>query len=224
MSRHGIAIFGGSFDPVHLGHIQTAQDVQSFFQFKKVIFMPCGQQPLKAKTHADSIQRLEMLRLAINKHPHFEIDDREMLRKGPSFTVETLQELRGLYPKEPLIWLLGEDAFAHIKQWHRYQELLQFAHLLVLARPGTSPDWRIELKDFLQASQTFESCDLTSSPYGRIYIFEHGHYPFSSTQIKEALTHGNIPRGLQPMVAEYIQKNQLYHSNNQTLVRKKSSI
>lgn len=207
MSNQGVAIFGGSFDPIHRGHVQTAIDVQSFFQFEKIIFMPCGQPVFKSKTHASNSQRLDMLRLAINQQKNFEIDEREILRHGPSFTVETLEELRKDYPYNPLVWIMGEDAFANILQWHRHQELLLLANLLVLARPLTQ---KIQIKTILEQYQTSNPKDLKSFQHGKIYIYQHSNYPYSSTQIRNAIANHQTPIGLDLMVENYIQKNKLY--------------
>lgn len=205
MPKEAIAIFGGTFDPIHRGHVQTAIDVQSYFQFKKIIFIPCGQPVFKSKTHANHTQRLEMLKLAIRQHINFEIDEREILRQGPSFTVETLEELRKDYPDNPLIWILGEDAFANILQWHRSQELPLLANLLVLARPNTQQN-----RTILKQYQTLNPQDLKSFQHGKIFIYQHSDYPYSSTQIRAAIAKHEAPLGLDPMVETYIQQNRLY--------------
>lgn len=213
MLKKGIAILGGSFDPIHQGHIQIARDIQNRFHFEKIIFMPCGQPVFKRQTHASNTQRLDMLKLALGQYKDFIIDTREFSRQGPSYSIFSLEEFRQEYPQEPIIWLMGEDAFSHIQKWHRFEDLFKLAHLVILARPNTSPIWRKELKPILKKYQTQNMNALRTHPYGKIYIFEHTNYPYASSDIRNAIQINQIPQGLPDNVKEYIQNHRIYLSH-----------
>jgi nicotinate-nucleotide adenylyltransferase len=206
--NNGIAVFGGSFDPVHLGHILTAIDIQNTFHFKELVFMPCGQAVFKNQLKANPQQRLDMLKLALEKYPNFKIDAREMQRKGPSYTILSLEELRKEY-SVPITWILGEDAFQSFHQWHQYQNILKLAHLIILARPNQQKPYAPELLELLKEHQTQNIDDLNTG-CGKIYYYPHSDYPYSSTAIRKNLLNHVKPEGLNPKVLAYITKNYCY--------------
>lgn len=128
--------YGGSFDPVHNGHLAVAQAAQSLFD-AELCWLPAGDPPHKDHTHASAAQRAEMVRLAIADQPGMQLDCRELLRNRPSYTVETLQALRqALGPACPIAWLIGGDSLLQLARWHRWRELFTLAHIIGVQRPG----------------------------------------------------------------------------------------
>ncbi len=131
-----IGIFGGTFDPMHRGHLFACTAAQAALDLAYVRVMPAGDPPLHAPPGASAAHRLAMVRLTVAGRPGIVVDGRETRREGRSFTVDTLAELRAELPDRPLVLLLGEDAFAGLPQWWRWRELLDFAHIVVWTRPG----------------------------------------------------------------------------------------
>ena len=133
-----MGIFGGTFDPIHYAHLRTAFELQQALRLKEIRFLPAGNPPHRDQPIADAKLRLEMVQLAVAGQPGFLVDDREVRKAGPSYSVETLAELRHEYPDRSLCLIVGMDAFLSLPKWHQWQELLQLAHLVVAHRPG----WR----------------------------------------------------------------------------------
>jgi nicotinate-nucleotide adenylyltransferase len=134
-----LGVFGGSFDPVHLGHLVAAECARSELQLDQVRFVPAAQQPLKAAGHAASARdRAAMLRAAIADHPAFVLDPRELERGGPSYTVETLRSLRADFPGDQLFFILGADAARDLDSWREADALPGLARLVVVTRPGAA--------------------------------------------------------------------------------------
>lgn len=131
-----IGIFGGMFDPIHYGHLRTAFELLQSLDLEEVRFIPCGDPPHRADTFADAAFRLHMVRLATMAEPGFTVDDRELRRQGPSYSVDTLASLRGEFPGRSLCLITGMDAFLGLPGWHRWDEILDFAHIVVAHRPG----------------------------------------------------------------------------------------
>ena len=132
-----IGIFGGTFDPIHYGHLRLAQEIAESLRLAEIRLIPGGTPPHRAAPQVSSQQRLEMVRLAAAGNPLFTVDDREVKRSGPGYTIETLTELRReAGATQPLCVLLGADAFLELATWHRWHELFGLAHLIVAHRPG----------------------------------------------------------------------------------------
>ncbi len=133
-----MGIFGGTFDPIHYAHLRTAFELQQALRLKEIRFLPAGNPPHRDQPMADAQLRLKMVQLATADQPGFVVDDREVRKEGPSYSVETLAELRHEYPDRSLCLIVGMDAFLSLPKWHQWRELLQLAHLVVAHRPG----WR----------------------------------------------------------------------------------
>ena len=131
-----IGVLGGTFDPIHYGHLRTAFELWQALKLAEVRFLPTGNPPHRERTLADAALRVEMVRAAVADQPPFVVDDREVRRAGASYTVDTLTELRSENPERSLCLLLGMDAFLGLPNWHRWRELFDLAHVVVAHRPG----------------------------------------------------------------------------------------
>ena len=131
-----ICILGGTFDPVHFGHLRPALDVQQTLGVEKVWLLPCGLPPHRARPGLSAAQRLELLELAIDAEDGLAIDGRELQRDGPSYMVDTLESLRVEAGEQPVCLALGVDALAQLDSWHRWRDILSLCHLVVMQRPG----------------------------------------------------------------------------------------
>ena len=141
-----IGVFGGTFDPIHFGHLRLAEEMAEGLGLSQVRFIPAGQPPHRGAPRTAASHRLEMVRRAIAGNPRFEVDAREVQRPDPSYTVDTLTALRAELGNEQPLWLLlGADAFSGLPSWHQWRQLFELANIVVAARPGRSscnPDWQ----------------------------------------------------------------------------------
>ena len=221
MTPSPIALLGGTFDPVHYGHLRLADDVRRALGLSEVRLLPARDPPHRAEPAASAADRLAMLRLAVAEFPGLVVDERELHRPGKSYTVLTLTDLRREFPDAPLLLLLGADAFRGLPSWHRWQELFELAHLVVVARPGLSleaslpapllPIWRERLTDDRRA--------LLAKPAGSILVEAVSPQAISATTIRQALAQGGSAderlRGLlPPAVLAYIDLHHLYLSGS----------
>lgn len=207
-------IFGGTFDPVHNGHINTVINVQDHYHFDEIIFLPCKLPLLKHKAQATAKQRVDMLQIAINHFPKypFIIDTREIRRDSPSYMVTTLEDYRQQpkYSDCAITLMIGRDTFLQLPQWHQWQKILSLTNLLVINRPGIYHP-SLTLSDLLKTHQTHQKDKLTTTTQGLIYCIDAGYYEISSTAIRQYIQH-NTPctHLLSQDVFDYIQQNKLY--------------
>jgi len=208
-----IGIFGGTFDPIHYGHLRTAFEMLQALRFEEVRFMPCGNPPHRSAPFANAELRLQMVRAATAGQHGFVVDDREILRAGPSYSVDTLGALRGEYPLWPLALIIGMDAFLGLQKWHQWREILQLAHIVVAHRPGwRAPDMG-PLGDLLADRGTHRIGDLHQAKSGHIYIHDVTQLEISSSDIRELVAAGRDPRFLTPdSVRAVIEKSACYAS------------
>jgi nicotinate-nucleotide adenylyltransferase len=193
-----IGVFGGTFDPVHYGHLRTAFEMLQALRFHEVRFMPCGDPPHRGKTHANAALRFEMVKQAIAGQPGFVADDRELQREGPSYSVDTLTALREEFQQRPLALMIGMDAFLGLPNWHRWRDILKLAHIVIAHRPGwRAPDMGL-LGDMLAERGTHRIDDLHEAQAGRIYIHDVTQLEISSTDIRELIAGGRDPIFLMP--------------------------
>ncbi|MEZ5538822.1 MAG: nicotinate-nucleotide adenylyltransferase [Pseudomonadales bacterium] len=211
-------LFGGSFDPIHTGHLATAEAVRVALHAKQAALLPAARSPLKSAGTADH-HRLAMLRCAIQDYSALTIDERELRRPPPSYTVDTLCEIRGeLGEQVPLIWILGTDALAGLAQWKAWQSLLQLAHLVVIDRPDLPSQPSAEVAAWLATQTRAEQPDqLQCRAHGLWLRMALPPQPFSSTSIRKQLTQRSAqshkPDGLPARVWQYILNHQLYASD-----------
>ena len=210
--RRKVGLFGGTFDPVHLGHLRLALEAAESLALEQVRLLPCHQPPHRNSPQVESRQRADMLHLAMGASSLLRVDERELERQGPSYTLETLQQLRAeLGPEVSLVWILGSDAFARLDTWHRWRELLDWAHLLVVRRPGYTLPERGDLRDWWQAHQAESNDALEQAPGGSILVQELRLLPISATEIRTLVQSGRSPAYLVPeRVGLYMQKHRLY--------------
>ena len=135
-----IGIYGGSFDPVHLGHLATAKFIKSELNLERCLLMPCAIPVHKTGLHYSNHQRLEMLNFAIQEYSELEIDEREISRGGDSFTIDTLKELKNEQPNETFCLIIGMDSFMQFNSWKQRGEFFNYVHIVVLGRPGYEID------------------------------------------------------------------------------------
>lgn len=193
-----MGIFGGTFDPIHYGHLRTAFELVQALKLPEMRFMPAGNPPHREVTVASNAQRLEMVRSATAGQREFSVDEREMRKAGPSYSVETLAELRAEFPSRPLCLVVGMDAFLGLTTWHRWRELPSLGHLVVAHRPG----WRAPtlglLGELIGERGTTRVADLHDSVAGRIYIHAVTQLEISSTEVRNLIQAGRDPRYLMP--------------------------
>ena len=210
-----IACYGGTFDPVHNGHLAAAEDVLTRAHCEEVRLIPCHRPPHRGRPLATSEQRLAMLRLAVQGRPGLVIDDRELRRAGPSYTVDTLEALRTeMGPDVALGWVLGSDAFAELDSWHRWQELPRLAHLLVLERPGSALPRLGPVGELLAERRVTDPRELHRVPAGLIWGVGQRPMTVSATEVRRTLAGARSASHLLPLpVWAYIEQVGLYDSN-----------
>jgi nicotinate-nucleotide adenylyltransferase len=203
-----IGIFGGTFDPIHFGHLRTALDVQQALELEEVRFIPLRDPPHRDPPKTRPELRLEMLNAAIADQPGFRVDDRELMRADKSYTVRTLRSLRTELGNEPALCLIvGSDAFRGFPDWYRPEEILQLAHIVVMQRPGDPPP------DLYPERLAADPQLLSAAPAGRIWPQPVTQLQISATRIRELLRQGRSPRYLLPeAVLDIIRREGLYRT------------
>ena len=206
-----IGIYGGTFDPVHFGHLRPALEVQQALGLKEVRFIPAGQPPHREMPYATAAQRLAMLRAAIDDQPGFVVDEREVQRAGPSYMVDTLASLRAEQGALPLCLILGYDAFLGLTSWHQWTRLLELAHLVITHRPGWNhDDLDVALQDLVK-QHAMTAAQLSQVPAGGVTLVEVTQLAISATRIREQLRAGQDIRYLLPeAVYAMIREQNLY--------------
>jgi nicotinate-nucleotide adenylyltransferase len=209
---HNLVLFGGTFDPVHLGHVNTALAIQNHMHFERFIFLPCKSPVLKNTTMASSEQRIDMLKLAIRPWPEFELDLREIKRETPSFMVDTLQSFREeLGNQVSITLLLGMDAFLQLPQWHEWQKILELSHLLVIQRIQVTETLMPPALKTLFKTHSGNKNSLLTHAYGKIYQFNAGEYAISSSCLRQKMAaREDIQLYLPEGVYQYIQREKIY--------------
>jgi nicotinate-nucleotide adenylyltransferase len=193
-----ICILGGTFDPVHFGHLRPALDVQQALGIARVHLLPCREPPHRAAPLATAEQRLELLQLAVANEPALGIDERELCREGPSYMVDTLESLRTEKANEPVCLALGMDALLGLNRWHRWQDIPALCHLVVMQRPGNPWPQQGELADWVNTARVTDVGVLERQAAGCVIGVPVTQMAVSSTQIRDLLAAGQSPRYLLP--------------------------
>jgi nicotinate-nucleotide adenylyltransferase len=193
-----ICIFGGTFDPVHFGHLRPALEVQQALQIDRIDLLPCRIPPHREPPQGSPEQRLELLRLAVVDEPALAVDAREFDRKGPSYMVDTLTALRAERGAESVCLALGMDALLGLESWHRWREIAKLCHLVVMQRPGGRWPQQGAIAELLGSARTSELGRLQDRPAGCVFQVPVTQMAVSSTQIRDLLAAGKSPRYLLP--------------------------
>jgi nicotinate-nucleotide adenylyltransferase len=212
-----LGVFGGTFDPVHYGHLRAASDVREALDLGELRLVPARDPPHRGTPSASAAHRVAMLELALAEFPQLALDTREIDRIGKSYTVDTLRELRSEQPDRPLVLVVGVDTFAGLPQWHRWRELSELAHIAVVTRPGTRVEDALHgpLAGLWQNRYRKDKVQLETALAGAIFTVSVTPQPISATGIRAALAQGRKGiakvRGLLPAaVLTYIDHHQLY--------------
>jgi nicotinate-nucleotide adenylyltransferase len=196
-----IGVFGGTFDPIHSGHLRAAEEVKEKLRLDRVLFIPTGSPPHRLMPGADAGQRLAMVRHALRDHSDFEISDLEIKRPGKSYTVDTLARLNQLRPQDEFFLILGTDQLLELGHWYAPEQIFQYARIIAITRPGVTPP---VLQDVLSTAGLLKF-------RRKISLLAVTCLDISSTDIRHRLKAGRSIRYLVPeAVRKYIEKNRLY--------------
>lgn len=204
-------VFGGTFDPVHYGHLHSARELLQRAPLDALHMLPCHLPPHRQQPGCSSEQRLAMLRLAC-ADTELQVDDRELRRSGPSYSVDTLQQIRAeIGAQASLVWVMGSDAFAALDSWHQWQRLPTLAHIVVMARPGEALPTEGAVAELLAARRGDDPALLGREACGRIVPLALTPYPISATDIRRRLKKGlPVDELMPPAVVNYIRQHHLY--------------
>lgn len=209
-----ILLYGGSFDPVHRGHVDTARAAAAAVQASQVLWIPAALSPLKAGSVASADQRREMLQRMLLEagEPRWQLDDSELTAPPPSYTINTLRRWRAqIGPSAPLAFLMGRDSLLQLPRWQDWQKLTDYAHLLIARRPDCSEELTEPLKSWLENRQLGGPELLQSRPFGSVVLLETPLRPISSSDLRASLADQRQTEDwLMPGVRDYIDQHGLY--------------
>jgi len=210
-----IGLFGGTFDPIHYGHLRTAFELLQALKLSQVRFLPTGNPPHRELPLAPAELRLQMVRAAVAGQPGFVVDDRETRRQGVSYSVDTLTDLRADYPQHPLCLLLGMDAFLGLPTWHRWREIFDLCHVVVAHRPGWKAPMMGPLGKLMVDRGTGSVRELQGALGGRIYVQAVTQLEIASTDLRAVVSSGQDLRYLVPdAVRDIIMGSGCYAARN----------
>ena len=209
-----IGIYGGTFDPIHFGHLRPNLELCEIYALDYIRFIPAFLPPHRDKPQTTAQQRLQMVIQAIQDEPCFVLDDREIKRGGSSYMVDTLKSLRQDFPQHPLCLLLGMDAFLGLDRWYHWQELLDYAHIIVSQRPDTDfnrmQQWPAAIQDLYKAHKA-DRQSISESLCGTIHLEAVTQLSISATDIRHRVKNKQSIRYLMPeSVINLIKCNDLY--------------
>lgn len=193
-----IGVLGGTFDPIHVGHLRSALELLETLDLAELRFVPAKQPPHRPLPRLDGASRARLISSAIRNQPGFVLDTRELSRPGPSYTVDTLAAMRAEAGDQPLCLILGTDAFLGLPKWHRWEKLLELAHIIVMGRPGTSGSLPGELGAVMADQLTRDGRELCERPAGCVYCWDGTPLAISATQIRSLIASGRSARYLVP--------------------------
>lgn len=210
-----VAILGGAFDPVHYGHLRSAAELAEYLSLEELRFVPSANPPHRPPHFASAADRLAMLEAAVSDYPAFTVDDRELGREGPSWSVLTLEDLRAEQGDRSVCMILGMDAFLGLPDWHRWEELLDLAHIVVACRPGSKLPSDGVLAELLAQRSVSGPEDLAAYPSGNILVHEVTQLEISSSYIRARLEQQKSVDFLLPdSVIEIIKKAGCYETGS----------
>jgi nicotinate-nucleotide adenylyltransferase len=210
-----IGILGGTFDPVHFGHLRPALEIRQALALDEIRLIPCHLPPHRPRPVASPQQRVAMLEAAVRKYPEFRIDPRELAREGPSYTLDTLTSLREEMGETGLCLLTGRDAFSSLPTWHRWRELIDLCHMVVMTRPGPEAPAAAELANFIQRHRVQDAALLEQQAAGLLLFRPVTQLEISATQVRRLLAQGHNAGFLLPeAVLDIIQQQGLYQTED----------
>ena len=195
---NSIGIFGGTFDPIHNGHLRIALEALEELSLSAVHFIPCGQSPLRSEPAATNDIRLKMVKAAVEAEPRFIMDTREIKRGGPSYTYDTLTTLRDGYKDSSMCLILGMDSFISLPRWYRWEELIDLAHIVIAHRPGWKAPTEGPLGDFVQEHLAESSQDVVTKREGSLFVLPVTQLEISATKLRSSIRLGLDPKFLVP--------------------------
>lgn len=209
--KAAIGFLGGTFDPIHFGHLRPALEIQQALNLHSLYLMPNYISPHKSKSLASPQQRIDMVKLAIQDTPSLQIDTQELLRESASYTVDTLKLLRIQHPNTPLCFIMGMDSLIHFDTWHHYQDILTYCHLVISHRPGWTPEFNETVSHLLNQHQTTNPETLHQKLAGFIYFQSTTQLAISSSDIRTLLSSQQPIDFLTPgSVCDYIHQQHCY--------------
>lgn len=212
--QQAIGVLGGTFDPIHFGHLRTAVEIHQALDLAEVRLIPCYQPVHRKFPAASPEQRFEMVECAIKSEPKLRVDDCEIKRKGPSFAIDTLHELHSKFPNTPICIIMGIDAFLNFPSWNRWEEILQLSHLVVAHRPQYQLPKEGIIAELLKKRFKQNPISVHESLAGNIILHPVTALDISATDIRKQIASGRNPRYLLPdSVLDYIQQHGTYSLN-----------
>jgi len=197
-SRRCVGIFGGTFDPIHYGHLRTALEIRERLLLDHVRFIPCNDPPTPKQPLLDAATRLRIVAAAIATEPGFVADDRELARGGISYTADTLQDLRAEFTRTPMALLMGMDAFVGMPSWRDWRSFLDYAHIIVAHRPGWVAPRDGVLGELIAARGVESPRRLHEELRGNVFVAEVTQLEISSTALRRSISEGVDPKFLVP--------------------------
>ena len=196
--KPAIGILGGTFDPVHYGHLRLAVELRDQLRLGEIRLIPSAQPPHREEPVASPGQRAKWIRQSVVNEPGLWLDDRELLRSGPSYTVDTLRSLRSDMPETPLCLIMGSDVFSSFDRWHEWQQIIEIAHLVVAPRPAAKIRISAELQAVVAERSTERVDDLHEKLGGCYFSGQLPPLSISGTEIREQIANGRSGRYLMP--------------------------
>lgn len=216
-----VGVYGGTFDPVHYGHLRVAEELVDNIDFERFFFVPAGNPRLRDALIAPKYHRLKMVELSIKNNARFSLDNREINRSGVSTTVQSLREYQTEYDgRLALCFIMGVDSFLKLHHWYQWHELFNLCHLIVVERPGSQRMTEVhcfpqEIQDACRQRWVACASDLTEKSSGMIYVAQTTLLDISATRIRTLMAAGKSIRYLLPeVVAAYIKTQHLYSGEN----------
>lgn len=211
MNKHPIGLLGGTFDPIHCGHLAIAEKLIDKLDLQEILFIPNKNPMHRDKPDANATHRLAMTRIATARYPKFIVSDVEINRQGPTYSIDTITAIREQIPKQPLCLILGEDVFASMHQWQKWEKIPDLVHLIIINRPGVTHPYDPDIQTLLDTREMHDIAALTHKPGG--YIMQHLIDPLSisATEIRKKLKTGeDVSQEVPPEVLRYIKQHHLY--------------
>lgn len=206
-----IGILGGTFDPIHRGHLHVATSLLELLPLDQIHLLPCYLPVHRATPFASPEDRLAMTKLACATLPGITVDDHEIKRQGPSYMVDTLRDLKQENPNDHLCLILGQDAFLEFHHWKQPKEILHYCHLIIVNRPQSANEYSPEIQSLVQQYQSTEFSALERLPAGKIFFCTISPLPISATSLRHQFTQRIFDEKAIPQaVSDYIQEHNLY--------------